>query len=243
MGKIHIEVMRCGMPEQTMTLRDAAQSLARAKNPKATGIQSSKLLSLLRSGELKAGFYFFRGTIWIEILLAHWQGIDSNKFRIGRKPDDPKSGTYQVKANEFAEQVARTLWNNEQTGPTREQVTAVISETAKRYEVAVKTEDFQQYLLQHVDVNKATSNVGAPRKEWREVCSYMAAYFAAHQRDRGAEHLKIKQAKEDIHKFAKEDGVKNLPAQDTIKEEISKALGLLDDQRFNLRKPTTADRK
>jgi hypothetical protein len=71
----------------------------------------------------------------------------------------------------------------------------------------------------------------------------MAAYFAAHQRDRGAEHLKIKQAKEDIHKFAKEDGVKNLPAQDTIKEEISKALGLLDDQRFNLRKPTTADRK
>jgi hypothetical protein len=71
----------------------------------------------------------------------------------------------------------------------------------------------------------------------------MAAYFAAHQRDRGAEVLKIKQAKNDIHKFAKDDMVKNLPAEDTIKEEISKALVLLEDPRFKLKKPTTADRK
>lgn len=47
------------MPEETMTLRDAARRfrLARLKNPKAKGIASSELLGLLRSGELKAGFY------------------------------------------------------------------------------------------------------------------------------------------------------------------------------------------
>jgi hypothetical protein len=223
------------MPEQTMTLRDAAQSLARAKNSKATGIQSSKLLSLLRSGELKAGFYFFRGTVWIEIPLAHWQGLDSNKFRIGRKPDDQKSGTYQVKANEFAEEVARALWNNEQTGPSREAVTAVISEAAKRYEIAVKTEDFQQYLLQHVDAAKTTTNVGRQRKEgWRELCSYMAAYFAAHYRDRPTEALKIEQAKADIIKLA-QNKVSDLPAPDTIKEQISKAIGLLKRSEFKLK--------
>ncbi len=61
------------MPEETMTLRDAARRfrLARLKNPKAKGIASSELLGLLRSGELKAGFYILNGTAWIEIPVAH----------------------------------------------------------------------------------------------------------------------------------------------------------------------------
>jgi len=95
------------MSEQTMTLRDAAQSLARAKNPKATGIQSSKLLNVLRSGNLKAGFYFLNGTAWIEIPLRHWHDIGSDKFRrIGRNPDNPKSGTYKIRAATIPDQVA-----------------------------------------------------------------------------------------------------------------------------------------
>jgi hypothetical protein len=225
------------MPEETITLRDAAQRLARIRRPKGRGIESGRLLSLLRSGELKAGFYFLGGTVWIGIPLAHWQGIDRNKFRIGRKPDDPKSGTYQVKANEFAEEVARILWNNEQTGPSREAVTAVIKETTKRYEVAVKTEDFQQHLLKHeLDENKTTTNVGRRRKEsWRELCSYMAAYFAAHQRDREAEPLKIDQAKTDIIKIAKDNHVPDLPDEDTIKEQISKAIAFLKRPEFKLK--------
>jgi hypothetical protein len=231
--------------EETISLREAARRMARIRNPKGSGIESGRLLSLLRSGELKAGFYFLGGTVWIAIALAHWQEIDSNKFRIGRKPDDPKSGTYQVKANEFAEEVAHALWNNEQTSQSREAVTAVIKETVKRYEVAVKTEDFELYLrLRGLDENKTTTNVGRPRKEgWRELCSYMAAYFAAHQRDRGAEPLKIDQAKTDIINIARDDAVHDLPDETTIKEQISEALVLLKDERFNLRKPTTADRK
>jgi hypothetical protein len=233
------------MPEETITLRDASRRLARIRKPKAKGIESSRLLSLLRSGELTAGFYFWRGTVWVGIPLAHWQGIDSNKFRIGRKPDDPKSGTYQVKANEFAEEVTRTLWNNDLSGPNREEVTAVIQETAKRYEVVIKTENFQQYLQRHeLDENKTTTKVGRPRKEgWRELCSYMAAYFAAHQRDRGDEPIKTDQAKADIIDLAKRDDVSNLPREDTIKEQISEAIGFLERPEFKLRKPTAADRE
>jgi hypothetical protein len=237
------------VPEEAITLREAARRLARIANPKGRTIQSSKLLNVLRSGELKAGFYFLDGTAWIEIPDAYWRGINSNKFRIGRKRGDSKSGTYRVKANEFPIQVVSALCGSEQTSerqsiPSRERLVAVIEETTKWYEVTIKTKDFLEHLPGNgLEENKATSNVGAPRKAWREVCRYMAAYFAAHQRDRGAELLKIKQAKEDIHKFAKDDEVKNLPAEDTIKEEISKALVLLEDQRFNLRKQTTADRK
>lgn len=235
------------MAEETITLREAARRLARISNPKGTTIQSSKLLSVLRSGELKTGFYFLDGTAWIEIPDAYWGRINSNKFRIGRKRRDPKSGTYRVKANKFPIQVASVLCGSEQTSerqsiPSRERLVAVIEETTKWYEVTIKTKHFLEYLQgQRLEENKVTSNVGAPRKAWREVCSYMAAYFAAHQRDRGAERLKIKQAKDDIHKFAKDDKVKNLPAEDTIKEEISKALALLEDPRFKLKKKSSTE--
>jgi len=81
------------VPEETITLREAARQLARKENPKGKAIQSSNLLSVLRSGELKAGFYFWDGTTWIEIPDAHWGKINSTKFGIGRKRRDPKSGT------------------------------------------------------------------------------------------------------------------------------------------------------
>ena len=97
------------MPEQTMTLRDAAQSLAHAKNPKAKGIQSSKLLNLLKSGELKTGFFILGGSIWIEIPLAHWETIGADKFRIGRSRDDPKSGTYKLSLSKFSPEVAKVI--------------------------------------------------------------------------------------------------------------------------------------
>src|SRR5437588_7771533 len=108
------------MPEETMTLRDAARRLARLKNPKAKGIASSEWLSLLRSGELKAGFYILNGTAWIEIPVAHWERTGSNKFRsLGRKRNNPKSGAYKVRADKFPDQVAtfvcKEIKLNEQT--------------------------------------------------------------------------------------------------------------------------------
>jgi hypothetical protein len=226
------------MPEETITLRAAAQRLARIRRPQGTGIESSRLLSLLRSGELKAGFYFFRGTLWIEIPLAHWRGIDSNKFRIGRNPDDPKSGTYRVNVNQFAEEVARTLWNNEQTGPSREAVTAVINETTGRYEVTVKTEDFQEYLRQHhLKESTTTTDVGRRQKEsWRDICSYMAAYMAAHYRDLPGIELKVGESSVKIVDLAKAGGVGDPPVSDTIKEQVSKAKALLETPKFNLKK-------
>ena len=63
----------------------------------------------------------------------------------------------------------------------------------------------------------------------------MAAYFAAHYRDRGTEPLKIEQAKFDILELAKNGGVSDLPTADTIKEQISKAIAFLKRPEFKLK--------
>ena len=63
----------------------------------------------------------------------------------------------------------------------------------------------------------------------------MAAYFAAHQRDRATESLKVDQAKDDILDAAENGGVADLPAADTIKEQISKAKNLLESGVFKLK--------
>jgi hypothetical protein len=69
------------MTDLTLTLRDAARRLARAKNPKARGTQAAELLGVLRSGELQAGFYILSGTIWVDAPVTYWEAIDSAKFR------------------------------------------------------------------------------------------------------------------------------------------------------------------
>jgi hypothetical protein len=238
------------MPEETITLRESARRLARTRNPKGTNIESGKLLNALRSGDLNAGFYFLDGTTWMEIPYAYWRGINSNKFRIGRKQGDSRSGTYRVKANKFPIQVANALCGSEQTSerqsiPSRERLVAVIRETTKWYEVTIKTKDFLDYLQrQGLEENRSRTNVGRRRKEgWRELCSYMAAYFAAHQRDRGDELVKIEQAQADIIKIAKDDQVPDLPDETTIGEQISKAIGFLERPEFKLKKPSAADVK
>jgi hypothetical protein len=233
--------------EETITLREAASRLARIRNSK--GIESSRLLNVLRSGQLRAGFYFLHGTEWIEIPLWYWQAIGADRFRrLGRKEGDPKSGTYKIKANEIPEEVARVICKlvaqdekcsgEHQIKTLQEALADVVGATAIEHEVTIKTRDFDAHLdsrglQEHIPAPK----VGRGRKEgWRELCSYMAAYFGAHYRDRPAEALKIEQAKVDIINLAKNRGVSDLPVADTIKEQISNAIALLERNEFKLKK-------
>jgi hypothetical protein len=235
------------MPEQTMTLRDAAQSLARAKNPKAKGIQSSKLLSLLKSGELKAGFYILGGSMWIEIPLAHWETIGVDKLRIGRSRDDPKSGTYKLSLSKFSPEVAKVICKqldgNERSSDHDasskiELLTAVVDSATKSYEVTVKTEDFKEYLHIHgLEEPITTAKGGRHQKEgWRDVSSYMAAYMAAHQRDRPEDHFAAENSAEEIFQLAQDGHVPDLPSAASIKAQVSKAMNLLQEPKFNLEK-------
>jgi hypothetical protein len=224
------------MVEETITLREAARCLARIRNPKGNNIESSRLLSLLRSGELRAGFYFFRGTVWIEIPLTHWQGIDANKFRIGRKPNDPNSGTYKIKANAIPDQVANVLSGliardeEQQTKPILQEITEVVSESAINTEVTIKMKDFSDHLQRHSpEESTTTTHVGRKQKEsWRDICSYMAAYMLAHYKP----GLTAGDSAKEIVELAKADGVGDPPSAATLKEQVSKMIDLLNKPTF-----------
>jgi hypothetical protein len=235
--------------DETITLREAASRLARIRNPKGTGIESSKLLNVLRSGHLNAGFYFLDGTAWIEIPLSYWRSIGGEKFRqIARNPDDPSSGTYKIRAATFPDQIAdiickaieekMTTVGEHKAGAMRVPVTAVVSAAAKSYEVLIKSAEFIDYLRRNeLQETATTSNVGAPRKEgWRDICSYMAAYMTAHQRGLPEVRMKIEETSDEIFRLATADGVKDLPSAGTIKEELSKAIKLLKRADFQLKK-------
>jgi hypothetical protein len=95
-----------------------------------------------------------------------------------------------------------------------------------------------EYLETHRPEERiTTTNVGAPRKEgWRDICSYVAAYMTAHQRDLPEVRMKIKESSEEIFRLATADEVKDLPSAGAIKEEVSKAMMLLKRDDFQLKK-------
>jgi hypothetical protein len=235
------------MPEETISLREAAVRLARIRNPKGRKIESSRLLNVLRSGDLKAGFYFLHATEWVEIPAAYWQRIGSDSFRrIARSQSEARFGAYKVRANAFPDQVASIVCgklaatavaSRAQSQTDEETAAEIIRDTAISYEVTIKRKEFDEYLTRHGQTEEQTiSAVGRRRKEgWRELSSYMAAYFASHQRDRGTESVKIDQAKDDIIKAATEDRVPGLPAAETLKEQISKAKDLFENGKFKLK--------
>jgi len=236
------------MLEETIKLREAARRLARIRNPKGNNIESSRLLGVMQSGDLKAGFYVMDGMQWIEIPSNYWRDIDSRKFRIGRRHDDQKSGSYAIKGAQFSDQLAVVIHRvlkqsaatsaEHQVGAMRDPLITGLDSAAKSHEVLVRTAEFDDYRRrQGLEEEKTVgSNVGARRKEgWRELCSYMAAYFAAFQRNRAIESLKIDHAKDEILAAAKNGGVADLPKADTIKEQISKAKGLLESDIFKFK--------
>ena len=109
---------------------------------------------------------------------------------------------------------------------------------AKAYEVTLKTENFANYLKHHGLEETITAVKGGRKQKegWRHVCSYMAAYMVAHHRDSPEVRLKIKKSSDEIFKLAKDDQIPDLPSADSIKEQVSKAMTLLDRPDFHPKK-------
>jgi hypothetical protein len=83
------------MVMETITLREVALRLAKIKSPATSKIDDGRLLSLLRSGDLKAGFEFPGATKrWVSIECNYWVTVDSQKFRSIRSDEDY---TYKVR--------------------------------------------------------------------------------------------------------------------------------------------------
>jgi hypothetical protein len=212
----------------TISLHDAGRRLAElhsSREPVACG----RLLGLLKSGEIKAGFQFPAGhaSLWITIPELYWSRVSSDKFKVIRySKTSSKSGAFRVGLGEFSEEVVAEV--NEAS--SHEQAASdkwkgVLAATSHRYEVAILEADWTAYEKQNppsepVLVKKSKS--GRHEKTgWRALSVIIGAYIIKHYQETH-EHIKIEEASKKIYKLAEADKIPDLPAAPTIKEMLSK---------------------
>ena len=216
----------------TISLHDVGRRLAElhsSREPVACG----RLLGLLKTGQIKAGFQFSTGSTlswWITIPAHYWATkVRSDKFKMIRySKTSSKSGALTVRLGDFPEEVVAKI--NE--APGHEQAASdkwkgVLSATSHRYEVAIIEADWIAYEKQNPPSEpapKKESKLGRPPKNWKEVCVIIGAYIIKHHQISPKDKIKVELASEVIHKIAEDDHVFDLPTAPTIKEALSKIL-------------------
>lgn len=154
----------------TVTLRDAALELERAKNPKSNGIAVRRLLELLRNGTVQAGIFFPRATCWLPIPSPYWRDVTQKQFEAIKKPN---GGDFWITIESIIDAYIGTL--GESISVAQHQ--AAVSAAAKRCRVLLSHDAWQRY--QKSDDYPRAARVprgGRPPKEgWREVAIALAA--------------------------------------------------------------------
>lgn len=202
-----------------ISLRDVVARL----NPDSNTREYSKLLGLLKVGQIKAGFRFPAfGSLWIEIPKTFWSSVDSAKFRTLRlNKDNPSSGTFRVRLADFAEQISEVV---AQRSEPEKHFAEVLAATEQRYEVEILEEEWARF-----SVASPSSLPPPPRKSkpgrqelesWRDLCVYIGGYIMKHHK-KTSERMKLVEASKKIHEIAKSDKIRGLPAAGTIERVLS----------------------
>jgi hypothetical protein len=214
----------------TISLHDAGRRLAELHRSKEQ-VACGRLLSLLKTGEINAGFQFSAGSTlsWIAIPAHYWAKVSSDKFKIIQySRTNPKSGALTVRLSEFPEEIVTQL--NE--APGHEQAASdkwkeVLAATSHRYEVAIIEADWIAYEKQNPlsePAPKTKLKPGRPQKNWKELCVIIGAYIIKHHQVSPEDKIKVEPASEVIHKIAEDDNIFDLPTAPTIKEALSSIL-------------------
>jgi hypothetical protein len=223
-------------PETVISLREVARRL-----PKVLKLQNktatSRLLSLLKSGDLEAGFRFpGRTERWIPISTKYWAGVGTDKMRclLYEPSDKRKPGTYKVRISNFADELAQAMRQelhqdraknlDELYQTILDEFRRTLSAASTRYEVVVTERAWNNYLLRH-NLEEPTpsfkNKAGRPESpSWRALSIIIGSYLIKHQ-EITKEALKIEEAARAIHEIAKGEGVAGLPAWPTIKDVLS----------------------
>src|SRR6478736_3728998 len=99
--------------QSAVPLRTIARRLPKVLNRRGK-TATRELLSLLQSGELKAGFDFpGRVKRWISIPTSYWAGIGSDQFRTlhYEKGNKHRPGTFKVRIGQFADEFVQAVSN------------------------------------------------------------------------------------------------------------------------------------
>jgi hypothetical protein len=232
-------------PQLTITLRDVALRLARLPKSGTGKIADGKLLGLLKSGELKAGFHFpGEFASWIAIPPSYWAGISSDKFRSIRtsRTNRDRIGTFKVRLSQVANECVDVIFqhlNIEKDGKDDavwREVKATLAAASRRYEVCIPEQDWEDYLQRHHLEEPAPDTkrkAGRRQKEgWRHLCVLVGAYLVKHRR-MTTEEPKFEEAARQIHKIGKDEAIPGLPAWPTIKGAISEIYAKADTLSIN----------
>jgi hypothetical protein len=222
----------------TITLREVARRLAQLPGSPPGKIADGKLLGLLKSGELSAGFFFpGRVVLWITIPTYYWANISSYSFRSIRRSDDDERqiGTYRVRITKFADEYANALsrmlqqnQDNDAVGQTNglflSEFKSALSQAYRRFEVLLPESEWASYLQRHnLEVLGPATKSKPGRREkqgWRRLSVIIGAYLIKHCRQT-PEVIKSELAAEKIHEIAVKEKIPDLPATSTIKDVLS----------------------
>jgi hypothetical protein len=212
--------------EQSISLRDAGLLVARWRKS-TEKIASGKLLSLLKAGQIVAGFRFPGSTVWwIKIPTRYWNTVSNDEFRVIRFSRERKtSGAYKVRPGMFADEIVAQI--SQQRAPTSEEWKAALEATTRRYEVEIIERELTDFLARNADysaqiLSERKSKSGRHEKTgWRELSVIIGAYILKHY-ELTNERIKIKDASDIIYKIAREAGKGDLPATSTIKDVLSR---------------------
>lgn len=204
-----------------ISLRDVATRL----NPGSNKREYSKLLSLLKAGQIKAGFRFPAfGTLWIEIRTAYWSGVDSAEFRTSLRIEKgrPSSGAFSISLAVFAEQICDVLAQRSEPANWKH-MAELLAATGKRYEVEILEEEWARfleaspsYLPQPCRRSKRGRN---ELKSWRDLCVVIGAYIIKHHQKKTSAPIKLVEASERIHKIIEKEEIRG--SASTIERALS----------------------
>jgi hypothetical protein len=208
---------------ETIPLREAALRLAKIRQPGTTKIDDGQLLSLLRAGDLRAGFEFLGATRrWIPIDRNYWVTVDSAKFRSIRSDG---GYTFKVRLRDFAEIYSGLVLND--SSSLKDELPIALAAASQSYEVVIQADEWKEYLSSHdldnppFDAPRAKGKGGRPAlASWRPLCVIISAYLLEYHKTI-LQQPNHQTAADEIWRIAarKIDAV-SLPARDTIEDVI-----------------------
>jgi hypothetical protein len=221
---------------KSISLRDAGLQLS----PRPGKVAYSTLLSLLKAGQIGAGFRFTGSTAWwIKIPTPYWSTVSSDKFRaiqISRRHHS--SGAFKVRLGDFAKEIVALINQNleRQSALTSKEWEAVLKATTRRYEVEIIEQEWNDFLAQNPLVgisseNKSTSG-RQQKKGWRQTAIVIGAYILKHCQTTN-EQIKIEEASRRIHEIAKKAKTIGLPEASTIKGALSEIRYMAEELSIN----------
>jgi hypothetical protein len=218
------------MSELVVSLHEIASRLGKFRRPPRP-LDPETLLSLLKSEELSAGFYYpGKVVLWIAIPSTYWHTVGGNKFRSLYYDTDnaQESGTFKVRIGQFAGEYLKALSQSKMGKDIetfKEELQKALETGPSGYEVVILEDQWANYLKRHnleypLPEKRSTSG-RHENPSWRDVSVIVGAYLIKHMQSTN-EQVKLEHAAEQIFHLAKDHNIANPPAAATIKDHLSK---------------------